>query len=374
MEALGRLAGGVAHDFNNMIAAMRGYTELVAATMPASDPRRADLEQVLRAADRAAEMTRGLLAFGRVQALQPRVIDPSETVRELAPLLGRLLGEGVMLEVVAPPDIGRVTVDPGQLEQAVVNLAINARDAMPAGGSLIVELLNAELGPEVALAHPEVAAGPYVALSVSDTGIGMDAETLDHAFEPFYTTKPPGAGTGLGLASVYGFFKQSGGFIYVGSEPGRGTDFTIYLPRATGEADRPARTESRLQMPRGCETVLVVDDDEAVGELVRRVLDPLGYCIYVASTGAQAIRVAAAAGRPMDLLIADVGVPDVRGSVLAVRLRDGGRVQRVLLVSGYSEPSLSERGDLPPDMAFLAKPFTAAELARKVRATLSGLP
>ena len=374
MEALGRLAGGVAHDFNNLIAAMRGYTELVAMSMSPEDPRLADLEQVLRAADRAAEMTRRLLAFGRAQTLEPRVIDPGAAIRELAPILGRLLGEDVQLTVIAPPGIGNVAVDPGQFEQSIVNLAVNARDAMPAGGSLVVELFDAELGLEVARAHPEVPPGDYVALAVSDTGVGMDAETLAHAFEPFYTTKAPGAGTGLGLASVYGFVKQSGGFIYIGSEPGRGTDFTIYLPRAAGVAREVPARERRATLPGGTESVLVVDDDEAVAELVRRVLNPLGYRLQVASSAAEAISAAAAADGPVDLLIADVGVPDVRGPALAQRLQGEGRVQRVLFVSGYSQPALRERGDLPPDIAFLAKPFTGAELARKVRATLSGLP
>ncbi len=372
MEALGRLAAGVAHDFNNLLVAMRGYTELVAGTLPANDPRRADLEQVLRASDRAAEMTRRLLAFGRAQSLEPKAIDPGAAVRELAPLLGRLLGEEIQLAIHAPFDVGLVSVDPGEFEEAVVNLALNGRDAMPRGGSLTVELFRADLGQDVALTHPEVVPGPYVALAVCDTGVGMDPETLGHAFEPFYTTKAGSGGTGLGLPSVYGFVKQSGGFIYVNSEPGGGTDFTIYLPRVEGEAVRPPTHQTRVALPGGCETVLVVDDDEAVAELVRRVLHPLGYRLQVASTAAQAFSVAVAADRPLDLLIADVGVPDVRGPVLADRLREAGRVHRVLLVSGYSEPALNERGELPADMAFLAKPFTGAQLANKVRATLSG--
>jgi CheY-like chemotaxis protein len=373
MEALGRLAAGVAHDFNNLIAAMRGYTELVAATLPPTDPRHDDLDQVLRAADRAAEMTRKLLAFGRTQPLEARVVDPSALVLELAPLLSRLLGEEIELHVVTPPGVGQVAVDPGQFEQAIVNLAVNAREAMPAGGSLTVELFATELGPEAEIGHPEVVPGRYVAIAVSDTGVGMDAETLSHAFEPFYTTRAGRGGTGLGLASVYGFVKQSNGFIYAGSEPGRGTDFTIYLPLADGEIVRSPLHETRIALPRGSESVLVVDDDAAVAELVRRVLDPLGYRLQVTSSAAQAFSVAVAAESPVDLLIADVGVPDVRGPVLADRLREAGRVQRVLLVSGYSEPALSERGELPPDMAFLAKPFTGAQLANKVRATLSGL-
>jgi nitrogen-specific signal transduction histidine kinase/CheY-like chemotaxis protein len=372
MEALGRLAGGVAHDFNNLLAAMRGYTELVSASLAPSDPRRADLEQVLRATDRAKEMTTRLLAFGRRQDLAPRVIDPATTVEELAPLLRRLLGEDVDLLVVTPDDVGRVAADPCQLEQAIINLAANARDAMPAGGTLTVELFNADLGPEVAAAHPELPPGRYVALAVSDTGIGMDPSTLSHAFEPFYTTKAPGAGTGLGLASVYGFVKQSGGFVYVGSDPGRGTDFTVYLPRVWTPAELVPVMDRSTTLPRGSETVLVVEDDWAVGELVRRVLDSLGYRVLVTSTGAEALAVASETSEPFDLLITDVGVPDMRGPVLAQRLKSLGRVGRVMLVSGYTEPTLIERGDLIPEAAFLAKPFSGADLARKVRETLSG--
>ncbi len=371
MEALGRLAGGVAHDFNNLLAAMRGYTELVAATLVTGDPRRADLEQVLRAADRATEMTRKLLAFGRQQALQPRVIDPTATIEEVAPLLRRLLGEHIELTVATSPGTWHVVADPGQVEQAVVNLAINGRDAMPAGGTLSIELFNTELGADVTLAHPEIPPGQYVALAVSDTGIGMDAETLAHAFEPFYTTKPPGAGTGLGLASVYGFVKQSGGFVYVGSEPGRGSDFTIYLPRALDFANDQAATEPKGSLPRGSETVLVVEDDEAVREFVRRVLEPLGYRLLVAGTAAEAMRIVSESLEPIQLLIADVGVPDMRGPALAVELKRTHTELRVLLVSGYAERTLMERGELDSGMAFLAKPFGRVELARTVREALS---
>jgi nitrogen-specific signal transduction histidine kinase len=373
MEALGRLAGGVAHDFNNLLAAMRGYTELVAATLEADDPRRADLEQVLRAADRASEMTRKLLAFGRQQALEPRAIDPSATIEEVAPLLRRLLGENIDLVVATAPGTWQVVADPGQIEQAIVNLAINGRDAMPAGGSLRVELFNAELGEDVAAAHPEIQAGQYVALAVSDTGIGMDADTLSHAFEPFYTTKPPGAGTGLGLASVYGFVKQSGGFVYVGSEPGRGTDLTIYLPRALGPAEVPTAVEAS-GMPHGTETVLVVEDDEAVREFVRRVLTPLGYRLLVTCSASDALALVSDSDEPIQLLIADVGVPDMRGPVLAARLQDVRKEMRVLLVSGYAETTLVERGEIESGAAFLAKPFSALELARHVRGAINGRP
>ncbi len=372
MEALGRLASGVAHDFNNLLVAIRGYTELVAGTLARDDPRREDLDQVLRAADRASEMTRKLLALGRQQALEPRVIDPAATIEEIGPLLRRLLGEDIELIISTAPGTWHVVADPGQIEQVIVNLAVNGRDAMPAGGSLSIELFNAELGEDVSALRPEIPAGQYVALAVSDTGVGMDADTLAHAFEPFYTTKAPGAGTGLGLSSVYGFVKQSGGFVYVGSEPGRGSDFTIYLPRAGDMAGRPVPVESAGTQG-GSETVLVVEDDAAVGEFMRRVLEPLGYRLVVTRTASEAVQFAAS-GEPIDLLIADVGVPDMRGPALAARLTDARRDLRVLLVSGYAETALIERGEIEAGAVFLAKPFSAADLARTVRLALSGRP
>jgi two-component system cell cycle sensor histidine kinase/response regulator CckA len=370
MEALGRLASGVAHDFNNLLVAIRGYTELVAGTLGPDDPRREDLDQVLRAADRASEMTRKLLALGRQQALEPRVIDPAATIEEIGPLLRRLLGEDVELIISTAPGTWHVVADPGQIEQVIVNLAVNGRDAMPAGGSLSIELFNAELGEDVSALRPEIPAGQYVALAVSDTGVGMDADTLAHAFEPFYTTKAPGAGTGLGLSSVYGFVKQSGGFVYVGSEPGRGSDFTIYLPRARDIAGRPAPAESTGTQG-GSETVLVVEDDAAVREFIRRVLAPLGYRLLVTRTASEAVE-SAASGEPIDLLIADVGVPDMRGPALAARLTEDRRGLRVLLISGYAETALIDRGEIEAGAVFLAKPFSAADLARTVRTALSG--
>ncbi len=370
MEAVGRLAGGIAHDFNNLLGAIRGYTELVLFSFAATDPRREDLGQVLRASDRAAELTSQLLAFGRRQVLQPRVVDPARVVEEIVPLLRRLLGEDITLSVAAARDLWHVMADPGQLEQVIVNLAVNARDAMPAGGRLAVSLDNVVLDAVFAVDHPEVAPGPYVALVVSDTGVGMDADTLSHAFEPFFTTKGPGAGTGLGLASVYGIVKQSGGFVYVRSQRSGGTTFTIYLPRVNAPTEHARRADVAETMPRGSGTVLLAEDDLAVRELVLRILAPLGYAVIVAGNASEALTLAAESEQSIDLLITDVVMPDLRGPALATRLRSGQADLRVLLMSGYAEDGLLTRGELDSGVAFLAKPFTAAELARRVHEAL----
>jgi PAS domain S-box-containing protein len=370
MEAVGRLAGGIAHDFNNLLAAIRGYTEFVAASFEEVDPRLDDLDQVLRAVDRAAELTSQLLAFGRRQVLQPRVIDPAQAVEEIVPLLRRLLGEDIALSVTSARALWHVMADPSQLEQVIVNLAVNARDAMPAGGRLAIEFANVVLDADFATVHPEVVLGSYVALVVSDSGTGMDADTLSHVFEPFFTTKAPGAGTGLGLASVYGIVKQSGGFVYVWSEPDGGTAFTIYLPRVTAPADQTDRADPAGPMPRGSGTLLLAEDDVAVRELARRVLEPLGYVVLVAGTAAEALALAAGSARSIDLLITDVVMPDMRGPALAAHLGSDHADLRVLLMSGYAEDGLRTRGELDPGVAFLAKPFTAAELARRVHEAL----
>ena len=369
MEAVGRLAGGIAHDFNNLVLAIRGYTELVASDLAEADPRRADLEQVIRAADRAAALTRQLLAFSRRQVLLPRIIDPAATVQEIAPLVRRLVGEDVDVDVVAAPGLWHISADPGQLEQVIVNLAVNARDAMPAGGRIRIELRNAPIEHAETLDRPGLAAGEYVALVVSDTGTGMDAGTLAHIFEPFFTTKAPGQGTGLGLASVYGIVKQSGGYVYARSAPGNGSTFTIYLPRAHGNAAAVADGRPIAIPPRGSGTLLVAEDDEAVRELLRRVLERLGYEVLVARDGGHALDIAADPARRIDLLITDVVMPGQRGPALATQLQNDRPDLRVLLVSGHphDDPSI---GDIGGPVPYLSKPFGAAELARHVRAAL----
>jgi PAS domain S-box-containing protein len=362
LEAVGRLAGGIAHDFNNLLAAIRGYAELVDATLGSGDSRHEDLGEIIRAADRAARMTRQLLAFSRQQVLQVRVLDLVSIVREIAPLLRRLLGEDVALVTEIPDRLWNVLADPGQLEQVIMNLAVNARDAMPRGGSLTIELANVRLDRRFVASHPEVVPGHYVSLKVSDTGTGMDALTVKHVFEPFFTTKAPGEGTGLGLATVYGIVKQSGGYIYVQSRPGRGTKFAIYLPRAEGIAHRETNRGEASPLQPGSATILVVDDDTAVRELARRTLSALGYSVTVASSANEALFLAGEAVR-LDLLITDIGLPDMRGPALANRMRADHPGLPVVLVSGYDPDDLAARGELGKGTVFLPKPFTASELA-----------
>ena len=370
MEAIGQLAGGIAHDFNNLLTPIRGYAELVRKGLPADDEQnRADLDEVIATADRAAELARRLLAFSRRQVLQPRVVDPAAVVTGIAPLLRRLLGESIELATSAEPGRGSVRVDPGQLEQAIVNLAINARDAMPAGGRLTLEIGAVELDAEYARSHPEVTLGPHVLLAVSDTGIGMDPDTQTHIFEPFFTTKPAGKGTGLGLATVYGFVKQSGGSIEVYSEPGAGTSFKIYLPRVEAAAEPLAETAPGLA-DAGSETVLLVEDDAAVRGFAARVLAERGYIVLEAPDAETALGLAAARPGPIELLLTDVVMPRVSGPELAARLAAERPDLRVLYTSGYAESHLGRSDSLAPDIAYLPKPFTADALARAIRDAL----
>ncbi|HUG47923.1 MAG TPA: PAS domain S-box protein [Candidatus Limnocylindria bacterium] len=374
LEAVGQLAGGIAHDFNNLLTAIRGYTELIRANLGAGDPNQPDLEQVVLAADRAAELTRQLLAFSRRQVLQPRVIDPADVVLGIAPLLRRLLGEHIELVTHAPPGLGQVLVDPSQLEQVVVNLAVNARDAMPAGGKLAIEIVNAQLDAAYAALHPGVTPGPHLGLVISDTGTGMDEATKARIFEPFFTTKEPGKGTGMGLATVYGIVKQSGGSIYVYSEPGHGTSFKVYLPRVEGGAARaPDPTAAEVQ-PRGREVVLLVEDEAAVRSFAARILDARGYTVLQAANGAEALAVAAAHQGPIDLLLTDVIMPGLQGHQLALQLATSRPGLRVLYVSGFTENSVVHHGVVGEGIAFLPKPFSGEALGRAVRQALDQRP
>jgi PAS domain S-box-containing protein len=371
MEAIGQLAGGIAHDFNNILTAIRGYTELARDRLADADQVRDDLDEVIANADRAAELTRGLLAFSRRQVLQPRVVDPAAIVAGIAPMLRRLLGEQVELVASARPGGGSVLVDPGQLEQVIVNLAVNARDAMPAGGRLTIETAPVELDAEYAATHAEVPPGPYVVLAVSDTGLGMDPETAAHIFEPFFTTKPPGEGTGLGLATVYGIVKQSGGSIYVYSEPGAGTSFKIYLPAVEKPAEPPAGTvPAGHPTPTGSETILLVEDEPAVRAFASRVLAAQGYTVLEAPEAEAALALAATHPGPIELLVTDVVMPGLSGRELAERLVVDRPALRVLYMSGYAENHLGRSGTLAADIAYLPKPFTADALARAVREAL----
>jgi two-component system cell cycle sensor histidine kinase/response regulator CckA len=370
MEAVGRLAGGIAHDFNNLLTVINGFSEMLLMD-PAVPPAAHQLvEEVARAGDHAAQLTRQLLAFSRKQVLAPRVLDPNALVREIERMLGRLIGADVSLASSLDPGLGRVRADPGQLEQVVLNLAVNARDAMPKGGHLTIETRNVEIDDEYARLVPNLRPGPYVLLAVTDTGVGMDPETKAHIFEPFFTTKEAGKGTGLGLATVYGIVDQSGGHIDVYSEPGRGTTFKIYLPRVT-ETDTPSTVgEGWQKVPRGTETILLADDDQGVRALSRLALVSYGYTVLEAADGVEAARVGTAYPGPIHLLATDLVMPRAGGREAAERLRPVHPETRVLFLSGYTDDSLVRHGVLEDGVAFLQKPFTPTTLARKVREVL----
>ncbi|HEV8266250.1 MAG TPA: response regulator [Gemmatimonadales bacterium] len=369
MEAIGQLAGGVAHDFNNILTAIHGYADLVAADLPAGDRRAEDVDEIRKAARRAAALTRQLLAFSRKQVLEPRVLDVNGLVENLDKMLQPVLGENVDLTAHLAPDLHAVRADPNQLEQVILNLAINARDAMPRGGKLTIETANVDLDEEYAARHVAVVPGRYVMLAVSDTGTGMDAQTQARIFEPFFTTKEPGKGTGLGLSTVYGIVKQSGGNIWLYSEPGRGTTFKIYLPAtdASAAAAAPAASATRLD---GVETVLLAEDDEPLRRLARRALASRGYTVLEADGGAAALEVGRRHAGPIHLLLTDVVIPDMDGRTLAQALRAERPELRVLYMSGYADKAIVHHGVLDPDVAYLAKPFTTEAVARKVREVL----
>jgi two-component system, cell cycle sensor histidine kinase and response regulator CckA len=370
MEAIGSLAGGIAHDFNNLLIAIAGYGELALAAVPAGhDELASDITEMLAAGERARQLIRQLLAFSRKQVLQPRVLDLNDTVSSMQSILGRLLGENVELVTNLDPRLGQTNADPGQLEQVLLNLCINARDAMPGGGRLVIETLNADLDEEFATTHVGARAGTCVALRVSDTGHGMDAETQSRVFEPFFTTKD-GRGTGLGLSTAYGIVKQSDGYIWCDSEPGSGTTFTVYLPRF--EAAAPVAESEPVEPLEagGTEIVLLAEDEQVVRRLVKEMLERLGYSVLVASNGAEALeRLEEHEGR-VDLLLTDVVMPGMSGRELAGVVRRRCPDARVLFMSGYAEDAVASHGVLQPGAQLLEKPFTATSLGAKVRAVL----
>ena len=368
MEAVGRLAGGVAHDFNNVLTAIFGYVDLLLDGLPTLSPLRPDLDEIRRAAQHAAGLTRQLLAFSRQQPLELRVLDLNELMTNMNSLLRRLLGEDIEVVTKLESTLGAVRADAGQLEQVVVNLAVNARDAMPEGGRLTIETRNADLDDSYVREHMPVRPGRYVMLALSDTGTGMSAETLSHLFEPFFTTKVPGKGTGLGLATVYGIVKQVGGYVWCYSELDFGTTFKVYLPRVDAPVDHlPVRAAARPT--RGSETVMVVEDEAALRALARRVLEKHGYTVLEAPTADVALRLAREIG-PIHLLLADVVLPGASGPALADQLLAQRADLKVLFMSGYTEDAISHRGVLAPNRPFINKPFTAEALAAKVREVL----
>ncbi|MGH7545568.1 MAG: ATP-binding protein [Gemmatimonadota bacterium] len=375
LEAVGQLAGGIAHDFNNLLTAIKGNSELLLSDLGAGDPNRAEVEEIQKAADRAAALTRQLLAFSRKQVLQPRVLDLNAVVADVRQMLRRVIGEDVELATALDPALGRVRADPTQMEQILVNLAVNARDALPEGGKLTLGTANVELDEAYAATREVVRPGSYVKLSVSDNGFGMDRATQARIFEPFFTTKEKGKGTGLGLATVYGIVKQSGGYIWVYSEPGRGTTFKIYLPRVQAPAEPlPERAAGPAGPPRGHETILLVEDEASVRALAARVLRKQGYRVLEAADGEAARRQLESESTSVDLLLTDAILPGASGRELADRARAARPDLKVLFVSGYTDDVIARHGVLEAGVEFLEKPFTPEALARRVRDVLDARP
>ncbi|MCC6488844.1 MAG: response regulator [Candidatus Hydrogenedentes bacterium] len=371
MEAIGLLAGGVAHDFNNLLSAILGHTEFAAAGLGAEHPVHEDLQSIRKAGERAATLTRQLLAFSRRQILQPVILDLNSTVNELEKMLRRLIGEDIDLVASLAKDLGRVKADAGQIEQVIVNLAVNARDAMPHGGRLAIETANIDIGPQYAREHIGALPGPYVMLAVSDSGCGMDEQTASRIFEPFFTTKPEGKGTGLGLSTVYGIVKQSGGNITVYSEPGRGTTFKLYLPRVDAELPAAdAHPAASFASFRGEETILLVEDDDGVRLLCKRILEGKGYTVIESRSGEGAVRVSECYPGIIHLLLSDIVIPGMPGPEAALKIREKRPDIRVVYMSGYTGNAALFLGSIGRKAAFIHKPFSPEELCKQVRRTL----
>ncbi len=370
MEAVGRLAGGVAHDFNNLLNVIIGYSELMLERRNSGEFLERGAREIRKAADRAAGLTRQLLAFSRQQVLEPKVLDLHDIISEMKDLLLRMLGEDVELVVTPAEGLGRVRADPGQIGQVIMNLAANSRDAMPHGGRFMVETANVAVDEAFAAEHANMPPGSYVLLSVTDTGSGMTSEIRSHIFEPFFTTKEKGKGTGLGLATVYGIVKQSGGYIWVYSEPERGATFKVYLPRVDGLPERSQPAAAPAASCRGSETLLVVEDEEGVRILVRDYLRMNGYTVLEAGHGAEALRIACEHSGEISLMITDVIMPGMNGRELAERMAILRPAMKVLYMSGYAETAVYRKGVLEPGAPFLQKPFGPPDLGRKVRDVL----
>ncbi|RJR22302.1 MAG: response regulator [Desulfobacteraceae bacterium] len=373
LESIGRLAGGVAHDFNNILSVILGYGDILLGKLHQQDPMRDEVREIVTAGRRAEALIRQLLAFSRKQTLQPQVLDLNEQVRNLEKMLRRLIGEDIALDLALAEDLPPVLFDPGQLDQVIINLAVNSRDAMPKGGKLLIETSAVELDKAYAAAHTGASPGEYVLLAVTDTGCGMDKETAEKIFEPFFTTKEKGKGTGLGLSTVYGIVKQSGGNIWVYSEPGKGTTFKIYLPQ-TEEKQKTREKIVASQEISGGEHILVVEDEESVRNLIKSALTRLGYSVTLAANGGEALLLVEEKGLKPDLVITDVVMPNMGGKELIDRLRRTYPGLGALFMSGYTDNAIVHHGVLDQDTPFIQKPFTLQELGRKVHEVLASKP
>ncbi|MEA1900988.1 MAG: PAS domain S-box protein [Thermodesulfobacteriota bacterium] len=372
MEAIGKLAGGVAHDFNNILTVVMGNAGLALMEIGKDDALRQEIEEIRKAGERAVSLTRQLLAFSRKQIVQPKILDINELLTDMEKMLGRLIGEDIEMLTIPAPALWQVEIDPGQIEQVIMNLAINAKDAMPCGGKLTIETANADLDENYSHEHgiEEKKSGCYVMLAVSDTGIGMDKETHEHIFEPFFTTKKVGKGTGLGLATVYGIVKQNNGFIWVYSEPKQGATFKVYLPEVKKDADPEKKEKKPVVKLAGSETVLIVEDDGLLRNLAQNTLQRYGYKVLDAENGENAIRICKEYDGRIDLMITDVVMPKIGGREAAKRLLPLYPQMKVIYMSGYTDDAIVHHGVLEPGLNFLEKPFTPKGLTLKVREVL----
>lgn len=372
MEAVGRLAGGVAHDFNNLLSVILSYAELIVGELVPDDPTRADMLEIMTAAQRATDLTRQLLAFSRQQVLETKVLSVNRLLAGMEKMLGRLLGADIAVTMLPSADLHSIRADPGKLEQIMMNLAVNARDAMPQGGSLTIETANVELDEAYAAIHHGLTVGSYVLLAVSDTGTGMDKDTLARIFEPFFTTKGQGKGTGLGLATVFGIVKQSGGHIFVYSEPGKGSTFKVYFPSVGAIAEDAAAPQPAPEPEQRCGTILLVEDEDQVRVVARNILRQRGHVVLDAPNAGEALLICEQHGGNIDLLLTDVVLPRMSGRQLADRLLPMRPAMKVLFMSGYTDDAILQHGIIDSGVAFLQKPFTPTSLARKVAEVLQG--
>ncbi|GAB4374816.1 MAG: hypothetical protein Kow0042_19720 [Calditrichia bacterium] len=370
LESVGRLAGGIAHDFNNMLSVIIGFGQILHNKLHPADPLRTYVDQIVKAGERSASLTRRLLAFSRKQTLQMEVLNLNDVLKNMEKMLHRLIGEDINLEFVLAPEIGRVLADPGQIEQVIMNLVVNARDAMPNGGKLLIETAGVELDQNYARKHPGVTPGKYVLLAITDTGCGMTRKVMAKIFEPFFTTKEKGKGTGLGLSTVYGIVKQSGGNIWVYSEPGKGTTFKVYLPLIEKPAKPATKKAEAARAVGDGEHILVVEDEESLRTLLNALLTQLGYVVTLAANGGEALLLVEEKGIKPDLLLTDVVMPNMNGKELVNRLKKCCPELKVIYMSGYTDNAIVHHGILDSSLPFIQKPFTTKGIAVKIREVL----